>query len=95
MIGVPHDRLRRRRSRPWPSAPSPRGRPRTAEELIGAHGRERLAHYKCPKSVDIIEALPRNPTGKILKRDLRKPYSTRMAPEGSQTIRSCINVRSK
>ena len=30
--------------------------------------------YKCPKSVDIIDALPRNPTGKILKRDLRKPY---------------------
>ena len=30
--------------------------------------------FKCPKSVDIIEALPRNPTGKILKRELRKPY---------------------
>lgn len=36
--------------------------------------RERLAHYKCPKSVDVIEALPRNPTGKILKRELRAPY---------------------
>lgn len=36
--------------------------------------RERLARYKCPKSVDIVEALPRNPTGKLLKRDLRKPY---------------------
>ena len=35
---------------------------------------ERLAHYKCPKTVDIVDALPRNPTGKILKRDLRKPY---------------------
>ncbi|GAB2886676.1 long-chain-fatty-acid--CoA ligase [Nocardioides pacificus] len=42
-------------------------------ELI-AYCRERLAHYKCPKSVDILEALPRNPTGKILKRDLRAPY---------------------
>ena len=31
-------------------------------------------HFKCPKSVDIVEALPRNPTGKILKKDLRKPY---------------------
>ncbi|WGX95594.1 long-chain-fatty-acid--CoA ligase [Nocardioides sp. L-11A] len=36
--------------------------------------RERLAHFKAPKSVDIIAALPRNPTGKILKRELRKPY---------------------
>ena len=45
----------------------------TEDELI-AYCREHLAHYKCPKSVDILDALPRNPTGKILKRDLRKPY---------------------
>jgi len=45
----------------------------TEAELI-EHCRERLAHYKCPKSVDVVEALPRNPTGKILKRDLRAPY---------------------
>ncbi|WP_102144225.1 long-chain-fatty-acid--CoA ligase [Mycobacterium hubeiense] len=45
----------------------------TPEELI-AWCRERLAGYKCPKSVDITEALPRNPTGKILKKDLRKPF---------------------
>ncbi len=36
--------------------------------------REHLAHYKCPRSVDVLELLPRNPTGKILKRDLRAPY---------------------
>jgi acyl-CoA synthetase (AMP-forming)/AMP-acid ligase II len=36
--------------------------------------RERLAHYKCPRSVDIVDALPRNATGKILKRTLRRPY---------------------
>jgi acyl-CoA synthetase (AMP-forming)/AMP-acid ligase II len=36
--------------------------------------RERLAHYKCPTSVDFAEALPRNPSGKILKRELRAPY---------------------
>ncbi|MDP9900919.1 long-chain-fatty-acid--CoA ligase [Variovorax ginsengisoli] len=36
--------------------------------------RENLAHYKCPKSLDIIEALPRNPSGKVLKRVLREPY---------------------
>ncbi|HJV87753.1 MAG TPA: long-chain-fatty-acid--CoA ligase [Noviherbaspirillum sp.] len=36
--------------------------------------RERLAHYKCPKSVDIMDVLPRNPSGKVLKRILREPY---------------------
>jgi long-chain acyl-CoA synthetase len=36
--------------------------------------RARIAGYKLPKSVDFIDALPRNPTGKILKRELRKAY---------------------
>ncbi len=42
-------------------------------ELIN-WARERIAGYKLPKSVDFIDALPRNPTGKILKRELRKTY---------------------
>jgi acyl-CoA synthetase (AMP-forming)/AMP-acid ligase II len=45
----------------------------TAAEII-AFTRERLAGYKCPRTVDFIAALPRNPTGKILKRTLRAPY---------------------
>ncbi len=36
--------------------------------------RERIAHYKCPKSVDFCEVLPRNPSGKLLKYVLREPY---------------------
>jgi fatty-acyl-CoA synthase len=36
--------------------------------------RSRIAHFKCPKSVDFTDAIPRNPTGKILKRLLREPY---------------------
>jgi len=36
--------------------------------------RSRIAHYKCPRSVDFLETIPRNPTGKILKRVLREPY---------------------
>ncbi len=36
--------------------------------------RARIAHYKCPRSVDFLEMIPRNPTGKILKRVLREPY---------------------
>jgi long-chain acyl-CoA synthetase len=42
-------------------------------ELI-AYCRERIAHYKAPKSVDFAEELPRNPSGKILKRILRAPF---------------------
>ena len=36
--------------------------------------RERLAGYKCPTSFDRVEMIPRNPSGKILKTELRKPY---------------------
>jgi acyl-CoA synthetase (AMP-forming)/AMP-acid ligase II len=42
-------------------------------ELIN-WARQRIAGYKLPKSVDFADALPRNPTGKILKRELRKSY---------------------
>ena len=36
--------------------------------------RERIAGFKVPKSVDVIPLLPRNPSGKILRRQLREPY---------------------
>jgi len=45
----------------------------TAEDIL-AFARERLAGFKCPRSVDFVEAIPRNPTGKILKRELRDPF---------------------
>lgn len=44
-----------------------------ADNLI-AFCRARLAHYKCPTSVDLVDALPRNTTGKVLKRELRDPH---------------------
>lgn len=44
-----------------------------ASEII-AFMRANMAHYKCPKSVDFYEALPRNPSGKLLKRVLREPF---------------------
>ena len=34
----------------------------------------RIAGYKRPRSVDFIDELPRNPSGKVLKRELREPY---------------------
>ncbi|HRE03716.1 MAG TPA: AMP-binding protein, partial [Ilumatobacteraceae bacterium] len=44
------------------------------EQSIIDFARERLAKFKCPTSVDWIDALPRNPSGKVLKKDLRAPY---------------------
>ncbi len=44
------------------------------EADIIAATRVRLAHYKCPTSIDFVDALPRNPSGKVLKRELRRPY---------------------
>jgi long-chain acyl-CoA synthetase len=45
----------------------------TPEDLI-AFAREHLAGFKLPKSVDFTAELPRNPSGKLLKRALREPY---------------------
>jgi long-chain acyl-CoA synthetase len=39
-----------------------------------AFARSRIAAFKAPKSVDVIAALPRNASGKILRRELREPY---------------------
>lgn len=44
------------------------------EKEIIDFARTKLASFKCPKSVVWVDALPRNPSGKILKKDLRAPY---------------------
>ncbi len=70
VIGVPDDT--------WGEAvkaiivPKP-GQAPTPEEII-AYAKDRIAGYKAPKSVDFAEVLPRNPSGKVLRRDLREPY---------------------
>ena len=45
----------------------------TADELI-TFCKEKLARYKAPKSVEFADSLPKNPSGKILKRELREKY---------------------
>ncbi|MCR5876185.1 fatty acid--CoA ligase [Phenylobacterium sp. J426] len=39
-----------------------------------AFARTRIAGFKVPKSVDVVDAIPRNASGKILRRELREPY---------------------
>jgi acyl-CoA synthetase (AMP-forming)/AMP-acid ligase II len=70
VIGVPHEK--------WGETVKavivPSNEAEVSDEDLIAWCRERLAHFKCPTSVDRMEAIPRNPTGKILKKDLRAPY---------------------
>ncbi len=70
VIGVPDDR--------WGEAVKAvvalkPGAPRDPESII-AFARTRIAGFKAPKSIDFIDVLPRNPSGKILRRELRAPY---------------------
>ncbi|MGH8788222.1 MAG: long-chain-fatty-acid--CoA ligase [Cupriavidus necator] len=70
VIGVPHDR--------WGEAVHAlivtKPGHRVSAESIQEHCRERIARYKCPRSVEFRDALPLSGMGKILKAELRKPY---------------------
>ena len=44
------------------------------EDQIISYTRTKIAGYKCPRSINFISELPRNPSGKILRRELRDPY---------------------
>jgi long-chain acyl-CoA synthetase len=75
VVGVPHEK--------WGEAVKAvvvlrKGADAGEEDLI-LFAREHLAGYKLPKSVDFTDTLPRNPSGKLLKREIRAPYW-----EGSQ-----------
>jgi long-chain acyl-CoA synthetase len=70
VIGVPHDRWGETAKAMVVRKPDVEV---TEQEIID-FARERLAKFKCPTSVDWLDALPRNPSGKILKKDLRAPY---------------------
>jgi len=59
----------------------------TEEELL-EFVRGRLAHYKCPRSIEFMDALPKTGTGKILKKELRKKYWS-----GTETIRPELATR--
>lgn len=75
VVGVPDERWGERVTAVVVPAP---GVTLTAEQVI-AFCRERLAAYKCPRAVETVEEIPRNATGKILKRTLRVRYGTSAA----------------
>ena len=51
------------------------GQPLTEQALID-HCREQMAHFKAPKKAVFVESLPKNPSGKLLKRELRQRFAT-------------------
>jgi fatty-acyl-CoA synthase len=78
VIGVPHDDLGEEVFAVVQLEPGHEPGAPLAEELI-AYCRERLSRIKCPRGIDFRETLPREPTGKLLKRLLRDEYRARHA----------------
>ena len=70
VIGVPHEKWGETVKAMVVRAPDSE----VTEAEIIAYAKERLATFKCPTSVEWLEVLPRNPSGKVLKKDLRAPY---------------------
>ncbi len=70
VIGIPSERWGEEVKAIIVKAP---GTDPSPEDII-AFARERIAAYKAPKSVDFTSELPRNPSGKILRKDLREPF---------------------
>ena len=71
VIGVPNDEFGEEVKAVVQTSAAPD--PGLADELI-AFCRERIAHYKCPRTIDFVDSLPRLPNGKLLKRELRQTY---------------------
>lgn len=73
VIGVPNDDLGEEVKAVVILRPGVDASPEVERELIG-YCRERLAHYKAPRSIDFATDLPRMPTGKLYKRLIREEY---------------------
>ena len=67
-------RISAKRSRPSSSSSTGSRATTTLERTLIAFCREHLAHFKCPRSVDFVDELPRLPTGKLYKGVLREQY---------------------
>ena len=70
VIGVPHEKWGETVKAIVQLQP---GQTMTEQELI-EYCRQKIAHFKCPTSVDFVEQIPRNVQGKVLKYKLREKY---------------------
>jgi len=73
VIGVPNEDLGEEVKAVVELADPAAASPELAAELV-AYCRDRLTHFKCPRTIDFVSDLPRSPTGKLYKRFLRDAY---------------------
>ena len=64
-------------------------------EELGEFLTERLARYKHPKALEIVDALPRNPAGKVLKTELRLRYGAHGELRKSFCVKGFCRMRRK
>lgn len=73
VIGVPHPEFGEEVKAVVQLEPGETPGDELAEEIIN-YAKARIAHFKCPRTVDFVDTLPRLPNGKLLKRQLRAQY---------------------
>ena len=82
VFGIPHDELGEEVKAVVQLVAADRP-PAAVEAELLAYCHQRLAKYKCPRSIDFAEDLPRNPTGKLYKRLLRDRYADAAARDST------------
>ncbi len=90
VIGVPDER--------WGEVPKAfvvRADPALDEHAVLEWARQSIARFKVPKAVLFLDALPRNPTGKVLHRVLREQYAREYASTAPADSRSPMNILEK